>query len=88
MKSKTSAAAPPPAAAISPGFIYKKIGNTRYRVAVHFSGTSKERLEDKIMRLAKNELSDFAKNSLAYAEKCGILGLPQTGRLLEGGSLS
>jgi len=68
------------------GFIRKKIGNTIYRVSVHFSDTSKENLEDKILRLARNDLTDFAKNGLKYAETCGIINLPQTGRLLEGGS--
>jgi len=33
----------------------KRIGNTTYRVRVHFSQTSKETLTDKVMRLIKNE---------------------------------
>ena len=69
------------------GIIRKRIGNTVYRVSVHFSSTSKERIEDKILRMARNDLSDFAKSSLESTEKCGIMDLPQTGRLLEGGSL-
>ena len=36
--------------------ISKKIGNTLYKVSVHFSPTSKERVEDKILRLAKNDV--------------------------------
>jgi hypothetical protein len=71
-------AKPTPAAALSPGFIYKKIGNTKYRVAVHFSNTSRERMEDKIMRLAENDLN--------FAGFCSKVELPQTGRLL-GGSI-
>jgi len=70
------------------GTIRKKIGNTVYRVSVHFSNTSKERIEDKILRMARNDLSYFTKNSLDFTEKCGIIDSPQTGRLLEGGSLS
>jgi hypothetical protein len=69
------------------GIIRKKIGNTIYRVSVHYSDTSKEYLEDKLLRLARNDLTDFTKNNLLYGEKCGILSIPQTGRLLEGGSL-
>ena len=65
-------------AATTPGFIYKKIGNTKYRVAVHFSDTSRERMEDKIMRLAENDLN--------FVGGCCRIGLPQTGRLL-GGSI-
>jgi len=43
------------------GFIRKKIGNTVYSVAVHFSGTSGERIEDKILRLAKRDASGMKK---------------------------
>jgi len=74
--------------------IRRKIGNTVYRVSVHFSDTSKERIEDKILRMAGNDVSALpnnftnkTKNNLAFAEKCGILESPQTGRLLDGGSL-
>ena len=35
----------------------KRIGNTTYRVAVHFSKTSKETITDKILRLIKNDVS-------------------------------
>ena len=78
MRENNTLAMPTPKAAISPDFIYKKIGNTKYRVAVHFSNTSRERMEDKIMRLAENDLS--------FAGSCGRIDLPQTGRLL-GGSI-
>jgi len=67
-----------PVAPTSPCFIYKIIGNTKYRVAVHFSSTSRERMEDKIIRLAENDLN--------FANICGKMELPQTGRLL-GGSI-
>ena len=74
--------------------IRRKIGNTVYRVSVHFSNTSKERLEDKVLRLARNDamsdiksITDFTKNNLAFSDKCGTMELPQTGRLLDGGSL-
>jgi len=74
--------------------IRRKIGNTVYRVSVHFSDTSKERMEDKILRMASNDVSGLSnisanttKNSLKNDIKCGILDLPQTGRLLDGGSL-
>ena len=33
----------------------KRIGSTTYRVIVHFSGTSKETVTDKIIRLIRNE---------------------------------
>ena len=33
----------------------KRIGSTNYRVSVHFSKTSRETINDKILRLVKNE---------------------------------
>ena len=42
------------AKAEQPDFV-KRIGNTTYRVKVHFSKTSKETLSDKIIRLIRNE---------------------------------
>jgi len=33
----------------------RRIGSTTYRVAVHFSKTSSESMNDKIVRLIKNE---------------------------------
>jgi len=40
----------------------RRIGNTVYRVNVHSSKTSKETLNDKIMRLVKNDISGKAAN--------------------------
>jgi hypothetical protein len=34
----------------------KRIGNTTYKINVHFSTTSKETMDKKIMRIIKNEL--------------------------------
>lgn len=33
----------------------RRIGSTTYRVSVHFSKTSRETMNDKILRLIKNE---------------------------------
>ena len=38
-----------------PPMFRTKIGSTVYRVSVHFSKTSAETVEDKILRLIKNE---------------------------------
>ena len=38
----------------------KRIGSTTYVVAVHFSRTSKETLEDKLLRLMEREVKDAA----------------------------
>ena len=37
------------------GVFTKRIGTTTYRVSVHFSKTSRETVNDKILRLIKNE---------------------------------
>jgi hypothetical protein len=36
----------------------KRIGSTNYRVSVHFSKTGKETMNDKILRLIKNETAN------------------------------
>jgi len=36
----------------------KRIGQTTYKVNVHFNETSKETMSDKIMRLIKSEAAD------------------------------
>ena len=40
-----------------PDFV-KRIGNTTYKVHVHFSTTSKETINDKIIRLLRNEVQN------------------------------
>jgi alpha-D-ribose 1-methylphosphonate 5-triphosphate synthase subunit PhnL len=57
----------------------KRIGSTVYRVGVFFNEESRETFTDKVMRLARNDLNIPAIH--------GKMELPQTGRLLEGGSL-
>jgi hypothetical protein len=44
-------------ATAAPRTIARRIGNTTYKVNVHFSKTSRETMADKIMRLIKNEAS-------------------------------
>jgi len=38
-----------------PGVFVKRIGYTTYRVGIHFTKANKESLNDKIIRLVKNE---------------------------------
>ena len=38
-----------------PAVLYKRLGSTTYRVNVHFSVTSNETMNDKILRMARNE---------------------------------
>ena len=46
---------PTPKAAPTEQRFTRRIGTTTYRIAVHFSETSKETMNDKIMRMIKNE---------------------------------
>ena len=62
-----------------PFVLQRQIGSTAYRVRLHFNPDAKETLEDKILRLIKNDLNPVSKGA--------IIGLPQTGRLSERGSL-
>jgi 3-hydroxy-3-methylglutaryl CoA synthase len=43
-----------------PDFV-KRIGKTTYKVNVHFSTTSKETINDKIIRMLKNEVQKSPK---------------------------
>ncbi len=38
-----------------PLHITKRIGSTTYRVSVHFSGTSKETMSDKLVRMIERD---------------------------------
>jgi hypothetical protein len=44
----------------TPHHFKKRIGSTFYKVAVYHSDTSKENIEDKILRLAKNDAANIA----------------------------
>ena len=61
------------------GFLQKKIGSTIYKVNMYFENANHETLDDKILRLIKNDLN--------FTSKDATLSLPQTGRLSEGSSL-
>ena len=53
--------------------IYRRIGNTTYKVRVHLSDTGRETMEDKIIRLIREEALDKTEN-------CGIIGMSQISR--------
>jgi hypothetical protein len=56
MKQDTAKTEPPRES----GVFTKRIGSTNYRVSVHFSKTSRETMNDKIMRIIKNDASGKA----------------------------
>ena len=56
----TSAAKTRSDAHAEPAMFYKRIGSTTYVVAVHFSRTSKETMQDKVLRLIESEVRESA----------------------------
>lgn len=57
-------------------FIIRRIGDTTYKVRVAFSETAAETMEDKILRIVRN---DMVTNDGTY----GIMGTPQMSRQSE-----
>ena len=51
----------------------RRIGSTTYRVRVHFSDTSRDTMEDKILHLIRGE-------GLDIWSECGIMRVPQKSR--------
>ena len=54
-------------------YLTRRVGSTTYKVRVHFSENGQETMEDKIIRLIRNDALD------SKAE-CGIMELPQMSR--------
>jgi hypothetical protein len=53
----------------------KRIGSTVYKVGLYFKPDATETMDDKILRLIRNDFT--------YSQKNGTMELPQTGRLSE-----
>jgi hypothetical protein len=79
---KTSAAAMPEETRTEPVKLLRRIGSTMYTVNVHFSETSEETMEDKILRLIKGsrEIEDFLGGG---ATKCESLARQGEANLME-----
>ena len=60
-------------------FFSRRIGATTYRVGISFNPASAETLQEKILRMVKNDLN--------FAPLRATMELPQTGGSLERGSL-
>lgn len=54
-------------------FLTRHIGKTTYKVRVYLSEAAEETMEDKILRLIRND-------GLANQSECGIMELPQMSR--------
>lgn len=57
-------------------YMTRRIGGTTYKVKVVFNDNGGETMEDKILRLVRNE-------ALEKTENCGIMELPQMSRQSE-----
>ena len=57
-------------------YITRRIGATTFKVKVVYYDTGNETMEDKILRIVRNEV-------LENGEKCGIMELPQMSRQSE-----
>lgn len=54
----------------------RRVGNTNYKVRVHFNETGEETMEDKILRMIQRDV-------LNLPNACDIINLPQMGRQSE-----
>ena len=57
-------------------YMTRRIGGTTYKVKVFFNDTGHETMEDKILRIVRNEALD-------NDGKCDIMGVPQMSRQSE-----
>ena len=57
-------------------YMTRRIGGTTYKVKVVFNDSSTETMEDKILRIVRNEALD-------NDGKCDIMGVPQMSRQSE-----
>lgn len=57
-------------------YLTRRVGSTNYKVKVCFSDTATETMEDKIMRMIRNE-------AINEEATCGIMNLPQMSRQSE-----
>lgn len=57
-------------------YINRRIGSTNYKVKVYFSDTERETMEEKILRMVKND-------AMQNATECAIMNTPQMSRQSE-----
>jgi hypothetical protein len=57
-------------------YINRRIGSTNYKVKVYFSDTERETMEEKILRMVKND-------AMQNVTECAIMKAPQMSRQSE-----
>lgn len=65
----------------SAGTFTRRIGNTNYRVKIHFCADEQENVQSKILRMIQNDITaDPLKMGFQNSEICGTMETPQTSR--------
>lgn len=65
----------------SAGTFTRRIGNTNYRVKIHYGGD--ENVQEKVLRMIQNDIASMNESSekgFPKSERCGRMKLPQTSR--------
>lgn len=67
----------------SAGTFTRRIGNTNYRVKVHFSAEEKENVQEKVLRMIRNDVAsmdELSEKGFQKSQGCGTMNPPQTSR--------
>ena len=67
----------------SAGIFTRHIGSTNYRVKIHYCADAKENIQDKILRMIRNDI-DFSADPMMggfqNGDVCDTIDVPQTSR--------
>ena len=65
----------------SAGTFTRRIGNTNYRVKIHYCADEQENVQSKILRMIQNDIAaDPQETGFQNSEICGTMKMPQTSR--------
>ena len=65
----------------SAGTFTRWIGNTNYRVKIHYCADEQENVQSKILRMIQNDIAaDPQETGFQNSEICGTMETPQTSR--------
>ena len=67
----------------SAGTFTRRIGNTNYRVKIHYCATEKENVQEKVLRMIQNDITsmdDWLGKGFPKSESRGTMNTPQTSR--------
>ena len=67
----------------SAGTFTRRIGNTNYRVKIHYCADENENVQEKVLRMIRNDIAlaaDSSDRGFQKSEGCGTMNMPQTSR--------